>query len=334
MWRRVTPENDRFVGSNGSFSGVTRVGWGPRRLGDVTTQAEALAQLSGLTVLKGHGTGNDFVLVPDPDAALDLTAAQVRALCDRHAGLGADGVLRVVPTASSPEVADQAGRARWFMDYRNSDGSLAEMCGNGARVFARYLVDAGLETGSEFSIATRGGTRGVRIEHDGDVTVDMGTATSPVVRAMPVVRVGDRSWNGSGVLVPNPHCVVLLDDADALRELDLTRAPDVAPPAVFPDGVNVEFVVRVGAPDERHVAMRVHERGVGETLSCGTGACAVMVAVAASDDAPRHAAYTVDVPGGTVVVTRLEDGRLELRGPAVLVATATIAAAPIPVTAG
>jgi len=290
----------------------------------VTSYSAALESLAGLRVLKGHGTGNDFVLVPDPDAAIELTAAQVRALADRRTGIGADGVLRVVPTAACPEVAEQADVARWFMDYRNGDGSVAEMCGNGARVFARYLVDAGLESGDSFSIATRGGACAVRIESDGDVTIDLGTATTPALRAMPVVSVGHQSWNGSGVLVPNPHCVVFLDDPDELVALDLTNAPIVAPRAMFPDGVNVEFAHRVGAHSDHRVRMRVHERGVGETRSCGTGACAVMVASAARDDAPVATAYTIDVPGGTVVVTRLADGHLELRGPAVLVAQATI----------
>ena len=286
--------------------------------------SDPLDALRGLRVVKGHGTGNDFVLVPDVDAAVELAPAQVRALTDRRTGLGADGVLRVVPTAASPEVADQATDARWFMDYRNADGSTAEMCGNGARVFARYLVDSGLETGTEFAIATRGGARAVRIETDGDVTIDMGEAPAPLLRATPVVTLHHQSWNGSGVLVPNPHCVVFLDDPDELVALDLAVAPVVAPRAMFPDGVNVEFVHRVGAPSEHRVRMRVHERGVGETRSCGTGACAVMVAAAARDDAPEETAYTVDVPGGTVVVTRLAGGQLELRGPAVLVAEATI----------
>ncbi len=284
----------------------------------------ALAELRGLEVVKGHGTGNDFVLVPDASNQHPLTAHQVRALADRHTGIGADGVLRVVPTATQPEVADQADQARWFMDYRNGDGSVAEMCGNGARVFARYLVDAGLESGDGFSIATRGGACAVRMEDDGDVTIDMGRATTPRLRAMPVVELGSRSWNGTGVLVPNPHCVVFLDTDDDLAELDLTRAPVLAPAAVFPDGVNVEFVVRVGAPAERHVRMRVHERGVGETLSCGTGAAAAMWAAAARDEAPTATSYVVDVPGGTVRVTRRADEHLELRGPAVLVGRITL----------
>ena len=198
------------------------------------------------------------------------------------------------------------------------------MCGNGARVFARYLLDAGLESGTSFSIATRGGARAVRIEHDGDVTIDMGVATGPRLRAMPIVSVGPETWNATAVDVPNPHAVVFLDDTEQLATLDLAKAPVVGPPAMFPGGVNVEFVVRL---DERHVRMRVHERGVGETLSCGTGACAVMVAAAGRDRAPTEIAYTVEVPGGTVVVTRRADEHLELRGPAAIVARATITSA-------
>jgi diaminopimelate epimerase len=293
-------------------------------MGTPASVARELAGLAGLEVLKGHGTGNDFVLVPDPDDAHDLTPAQVRALTHRRFGLGADGVLRVVPTRAVPEVADQADEAAWFMDYRNGDGSIAEMCGNGARVFARHLVDAGLETGREFAIATRGGVCAVRIEDDGDVSIDMGVAIPPRLRAMPDVQVGAAGWNATAVEVPNPHAVVFLDDADTLDELDLSAAPSVGPPAMFPHGTNVEFVVRIGAPEAHHVRMRVHERGVGETLSCGTGACAVMWAAAARDEAPTETAYTVDVPGGAVVVTRRADSHLELRGPAVIVARGRI----------
>ena len=290
----------------------------------MTSIDATLAELRGLEVLKGHGTGNDFVLVPDPHSAYAVTSDQVRALTDRHRGIGGDGVLRVARTADSPEVADQAVAATWFMDYRNHDGSIAEMCGNGSRVFARYLLDAGLETGPEFGVATRAGTCAVRVQDDGEISVDMGAATTPMLRAMPVVRVAQQSWNGTGVIVPNPHCVVFLDDPEQLDELDLSSAPQVEPRAVFPDGVNVEFVVRVGDPAERHVRMRVHERGVGETLSCGTGAAAVMWATAARDEAPTEAAYIIDVAGGRVTVTRDADEHLWLRGPAVIVARITL----------
>jgi diaminopimelate epimerase len=263
--------------------------------------------------VKGHGTENDFVLLPDLEGELELTPAAVASICDRRAGLGADGVLRVVST-TVPEFAAYAPQARWFMDYRNADGSLAQMCGNGIRVFARYLVDHLLEPPGEFTVATRGGVRTVRLGASGDVTVDMGEALFPAVGAV-TVRVGDRTWPAVAVTMPNPHAVAFVDDlADAG---DLFCAPIVEPPQVFPQGVNVEFVVARGP---QHVAMRVHERGVGETRSCGTGACAVMVAAARRDGATAPVGYRVDVPGGSLRVTQLADGRVEMAGPAKLVA--------------
>ena len=261
--------------------------------------------------LKGHGTENDFVVVPDLDDTLVLTAPLVAALCDRRAGVGGDGVLRVVPAAEDAE---------WFMDYRNADGSLSEMCGNGIRVYARYLLEAGLaKPDATVRIATRGGVREVRFDDDGDITVDMGPAELPVGLSRLRVSVAPgRTWDAVGVLVPNPHAVTFvadLGDAGALLE-----APAVTPDGSFPDGVNVEFVVDRGP---RHVALRVHERGSGETRSCGTGACAVAVA-AMRRDGVRAATYVVDVPGGRLRVTERPDGHVELTGPAVLVAAGTI----------
>jgi diaminopimelate epimerase len=227
-----------------------------------------------LRFVKGHGTGNDFVVLPDPDGDLDLTAELVRLLCDRRTGVGADGVLRVVLSAAAPGAATLAGTARWFMDYRNADGSPAEMCGNGARVFARYLVAAGYAPPGRFPIATRAGLRIVDVPAAGDVTVDMGPPRLAAGPGAPVT-VADRSFTAAAVSMGNPHAVCFADDLDvaALHRLDLSRPP-VYSPADFPDGVNVEIVVdRPGG-----VAMRVYERGVGETASCGTGACAVAVA--------------------------------------------------------
>ena len=262
--------------------------------------------------LKGHGTENDFVLVPDLDSELELTPALVAALCDRRAGIGGDGVLRVVRAAESG--------ADWFMDYRNADGSLAEMCGNGIRVYARYLLEAGLaKPDALVAIATRGGVREVRFDEDGDVTVDMGPAELPEQLRHLRVTVGpDREWDAVGVLVPNPHAVAFVADLGAAG--DLRTAPSVTPQGSFPDGVNVEFVVDRGP---RQVAMRVHERGSGETRSCGTGACAVAVA-AMRRDGVRGATYVVDVPGGRLRVTERADGHVELTGPAVLVAGGTV----------
>jgi diaminopimelate epimerase len=259
--------------------------------------------------LKGHGTENDFVLLPDLDGTVhgELTADRVRALCDRRAGIGGDGVLRVV-RSSVPE-------AEWFMDYRNSDGSLSEMCGNGIRLFARYLVDAGLADGSQpIRVDTRDGVKTLTV--DGDlITVDLGT---PKVLGETSVGVEDRTWQAQHVDMGNPHAVAFVSSlGDAGRLLD----PPAHDTAVYPDGVNVEFVVRRG---ERHVAMRVHERGSGETRSCGTGACAVMVAAAVADGARpvgEDVTYRVDVPGGTLEVTWTADDRVLLTGPAVVVAS-------------
>jgi len=264
--------------------------------------------------VKGHGTENDFVVVRDPERAVDLTPQLVAGICDRHAGVGGDGVLRVVLAATDPEGAPYADEARWFMDYRNADGSVAEMCGNGIRVFARYLVDSYLEPPGEFRIATRAGVKRVRLGMTGDVTVDMGDYQLPDLGDVRV-RVGAREWPAVAVLMPNPHAVAFVADLDHAG--DLLTPPEVTPEGAYPHGVNVEFVLRRGPA---HIAMRVYERGVGETRSCGTGACAAMVAAARRNGATAPVGYVVDVPGGRLHVCERQDGHVELTGPAVLVA--------------
>lgn len=280
-----------------------------------------------LSFLKGHGTENDFVIVPDADGRIELSAAAVARLCDRRAGIGGDGLLRVVRSAAHPEAAGMAGEAEWFMDYRNSDGSIAEMCGNGVRVFARYLQRAGLTGAGDLAVATRAGVRRVHIAKTGpdgalgDITVGMGRAILP--EGDVTVAVDGHRWPARNVNMGNPHAVAFvgsLDDAGRLLD-----APAVTPADAYPAGVNAEFVVDRG---ERHVAMRVHERGSGETRSCGTGACAVMVAAARRDGADpavtgRPVTYTVDVPGGRLVITERADGEIEMTGPAVIVAEGT-----------
>ncbi|WP_156726362.1 diaminopimelate epimerase [Streptomyces apocyni] len=282
-----------------------------------------------IAFLKGHGTENDFVIVPDPDNAIDLPPAAVAALCDRRAGIGGDGLLHVVRSAAHPEASAMAGEAEWFMDYRNADGSIAEMCGNGVRVFARYLQYAGHTTAGDLAIATRGGVKRVHVAKgaegstsDGDITVSMGRALLPEEQA--ATTVGERTWPTRNVNMGNPHAVAFVDDLDHAG--DLFTAPSISPAAVYPDGVNVEFVVDRG---ERHVAMRVHERGSGETRSCGTGACAVAVAAARRDGVDpavtgTPVSYTVDLPGGRLVITERPDGTIEMTGPAVIVAEGEI----------
>ncbi len=252
-----------------------------------------------LPFTKGHGTGNDFVLLPDLDSALRVTPEAVRALCDRRFGVGGDGLIRVV----------RQGQL-WFMDYHNADGSLGEMCGNGARVFAAYLRERDLVDTDVFEIGTRGGVRQVRLD-GADIHIDMGTPRH--VAGEVKVRVGPRSWTGEAVFMPNPHAVVFTDDLD----LDLNQPPAVVS-EIFTEGQNVEFVV-VQTPGE-HVRMRVHERGVGETWSCGTGICAVADRALAAADVQGPARVQVDVPGGSCWVERSPAGTLVLIGPAAFVA--------------
>jgi diaminopimelate epimerase len=253
-----------------------------------------------LQFTKGHGTGNDFVLLPDAGDTLRVTPDAVAAVCDRRFGVGADGLIRIV---------ERDGR--WFMDYHNADGSVGEMCGNGARVFGRYLRDRGLEDRDTFDIGTRGGVRHVALGEE--VSVDMGPAR--FVDTPVTVTTGGRSWPGHAVFVPNPHAVVFvadLDEAGALLE------PPMVDSQAFPEGQNVEFVV-VEQPGRR-ARMRVHERGVGETMSCGTGICAVADRVLAAAGIEGPGTVTVDVPGGTCRVERTHTGSLVLSGPVVFVA--------------
>ncbi len=300
---------------------------------------------------KGHGTENDFVILADPDGELDLTPALVRRLCDRRAGIGADGVLRIVevevlaaaltesgPGAfraaeplndvltsaaatalASPAAIAAAGApigqtpsrpaAQWFMDYRNADGSVAEMCGNGARVFARYLVEHGLAHGPEFAIETRAGIRLVRMEPDGQVTVDMGPAS---VLGPGQAGVAGLSRDGVRISVGNPHLACMVD---APVDDDDWAAPPELDPVLSPDGANVELVRLTG---ERSAQMSVYERGSGPTRSCGTGAVAAAVA-AARATGEQEGAWAIQVPGGDLTVTFTPQTTL-LTGPAVIVA--------------
>lgn len=263
--------------------------------------------------VKGHGTQNDFVLIPDANGRHELDEQQVRRLCDRRAGIGADGVIRVVRTDATddPSAVAARGEATWFMDYRNADGSLSQMCGNGIRVLGHYLVThADVDPRDPLRIATRDGIKTLTFETD-LITVDMGT---PRVRGESKVSVGERSWPVSHVNMGNPHAVAFVDD---LAEAGPLLEEPTYDGGVYPEGVNIEFVHRV---DEHHVEMRVHERGSGETRSCGTGACAVMVAAALADQSPRGTSYRIDLPGGRLDIVWTEDDRILMTGPAVLVA--------------
>lgn len=272
---------------------------------------------------KGHGTQNDFVVLPDPECELRLSPAAVAALCDRRQGLGADGVLRVTKAAAAhsagvfDRIPEGVAPDDWYMDYRNADGSIAQMCGNGVRVFAHYLRASGLESRDEFVIGSLAGPRPV-VLHDwdataADVTVEMGKTNQLGVGE---AIVGGRPFTGLAIDVGNPH-LACVDPAMTFGEL---AALDVAAPvsfdrAQFPEGVNIEVLT---APVDGAVSMRVHERGVGETRSCGTGTVAAAVAALAHGGAGTGT-LRVHIPGGAVTVT-ITDASSYLRGPSVLVA--------------
>ncbi len=266
--------------------------------------------------LKGHGTHNDFLLLPDHDGAVHgrLDTSFVAQLCHRRAGLGADGVLRVVRADALDDPPATAARhqgAEWFMDYRNADGSVSEMCGNGIRVFALHLLQQGL-VGADgpVLIGTRDGLKSVSYRSDGLISVDMGV---PELGPQTWVDVDGERLAATYVDMGNPHAVAFVEQMPAIQPLP----PPLYEGSVYPDGVNVELVVRRGPG---HLSMRVHERGSGETSSCGTGACAVMAAAVAGDGSGAPASYRVDVPGGRLEVAW--DGRTQavLTGPAEIVA--------------
>jgi diaminopimelate epimerase len=283
---------------------------------------------SGPRVLLGHGTENDFVVLPDPDGGVwpeeRLDAGMVRRLCERRAGPGGDGVLRVVRSVHVPDAPDVLGedlaRCEWFMDHRNADGSHAEMCGNGIRLFLHVLVTEGLldratcEAG--VLVGTRGGPRRVGAAPEGGYWVDMGPARP---FGSGTARVSGEDFSGLAVSMGNPHlaCLTAVD----VDSLDLTAAPEFDA-ALFPDGVNVELI-NVVEPGE-HIRLRVFERGVGETRSCGTGACAAAFAALASAG-EAEGTVRVDVPGGRLSV-QVTPGTTVLTGPAVIVSAGTLCA--------
>lgn len=268
---------------------------------------------------KGHGTGNDFVLVADPAGRSPLSPERVRALADRRFGVGGDGVIRAVPAGRAGDAAlDDAPAGTWAMDYWNADGSLSEMCGNGVRVFVRFLLESGLAElpeGGALDVATRAGLKRV-VRRGGLLSADLGPFELGGTRLVASAGL-DVPRPGQDVSTGNPHVVVALASEEELAGLDLHRAPALEPAA--DDGANVEFVVPGTIADGvGSIRMRVHERGVGETLSCGTGAVAAAMATRhwSGDAADR---WIVDVPGGRLEVELDDRGHVWLTGPAEIV---------------
>jgi len=275
---------------------------------------------SGVPFRKGHGTGNEFILVSGLDGYFadpkSVTPTIAQNICNRDHGLGADGVLRVARSSDFDVDGPQ-----YFMDYTNADGSLSATCGNGLRVFARYLVEAGLENRGQFTIGTRAGTVTVAIsETDTDFTniaITMGHVSLGPMNVTVETETG--SWPAVGIAGMNNHAVSVVDDIASAGSL--ADIPTALPAGTYPDGVNFEFIQE---KSPTHIAMRTHERGVGETLSCGSGACAAAYVHATSNHLNDPWTVQVDVLGGTVYVDSDTDGILTLRGPAVFVAEGTI----------
>ncbi|MGI0540697.1 diaminopimelate epimerase [Corynebacterium aquatimens] len=282
-----------------------------------------------MNFIKAHGTENDFVVLIDVDGELEasgvVTESFVAKLCDRRAGIGGDGFLRVVRAGAG---VDEASAARWFMDYRNADGSIAEMCGNGVRAFAHVLVAEGLEDAREFDVATRAGVKRITVhsadQRDAMVSVGMGPVA---VTGVSTARMGEFSFAGLGVDVGNPHLAAVIPGltAEVLQEMEFS-AP-AFDPDFFPEGVNVEILTELtpsnpGAADgpraEGDVSMRVWERGVGETRSCGTGTVAAARA-ALADAGIENGTVNVHVPGGTLTIA-IEADHATMTGPSRIVA--------------
>lgn len=284
-------------------------------------------KVEGVEFSKGHGTENDFVILPDPEVELDLTVSRVSALCDRQRGLGADGVLRVarsgdlVAAGVLDALPEGVSANDWFMDYRNGDGSIAEMCGNGVRVFAHYLVASGLESGPEFVVGSRAGGRPVTVHYADALNADVSVAMGPVRElGMSSATVGGMTFTGIGIDVGNPHlaCVSRELTPDTIKKIDLRELPEFDH-TMFPHGVNVEILT---ARTQGTVTMRVYERGVGETRSCGTGTVAAAAAALAADGL-SEGEVRVHVLGGAVDVS-IHNGEATLRGPSVLVANGNL----------
>ena len=247
----------------------------------------------------GHGTHNDFVLLYDPEDQFQISAEQVTRICNRASGVGSDGFIRMTKRAG-----------KWFMDYRNQDGSIAEMCGNGIRVMARYLVERGHQGEGIFAIDTRAGMKYLAVPADEDISVNMGNVSE--VYDEVTVRIGERSWKALHIDVGNPHAVLFVDDLNSIG--DLSTPPEVE--GDYPDGVNVEFVSFL---ENGELAMRVFERGVGETQSCGTGTCAVALAATIHQGKRLPSRWVINPPGGRLIVDIDSHNNATLIGPAVLV---------------
>ena len=259
---------------------------------------------------KMQGLGNDFILVDDQDDALNLHPEQIRFLCDRHFGVGADGIITIGQSAS----------ADLKMRIFNSDGTEPEMCGNGIRCFAIYARDHGLVQGNEMTVETLAGIMRPRIVGD-RVIVDMGIPelSGPMIPVDLPGRVidhpavfGEYQVSITCISMGNPHCVIFYPDDQDLPVEEL--GPIIESDPLFPEKINVEFIQVISREE---INFQVWERGAGRTLACGTGACAAAVAGAITDRTGRK--VLVHLSGGDLMVEWKEDNHVFMSGSAATV---------------
>jgi diaminopimelate epimerase len=265
---------------------------------------------------KYHGLGNDFILIDNRHSCEPEIAPEVAIkMCDRHFGIGADGVIFALPGRDGTDYA---------MRIYNSDGSEPEMCGNGIRCLAKFIaaLEGTEQVNKSYKIQTLAGVITPKLESDGQVTVDMGlpqltAAEIPTNLGSPTAKViaqplqvADKSWSVTCVSMGNPHCITFVEDVDAIPLTEL--GSQFEHHSAFPQRTNTEFI-QVIKPD--YLKMRVWERGAGITLACGTGACASVVAGVLNDKCDRLC--TVELPGGCLQIQWSElDGRVYMTGPA------------------
>jgi diaminopimelate epimerase len=268
-----------------------------------------------LEFTKMHGLGNDFVVLDACTRPLELTPAQVRFLADRHFGVGCDQVLQV-------ERAREPGTDFYYRIF-NSDGGEVEQCGNGARCFVRYVHEHGLTTKTEIRVGTAGGIVVPRLEADGQVTVDMGVPLfephevpfdAPARALTYDLDLGPRRVEISVLSIGNPHAVQIVPDVD--RAPVASEGPLIERHARFPQRVNAGFMQIV---DAQSIRLRVYERGAGETLACGTGACAAVVA-GVTRGVLGASPVSVETRGGELLISWAGSGRpVMMTGPAITV---------------
>jgi len=274
--------------------------------------------MADLHFSKLNGQGNDFILLDGVNQEINLTPKQIAFICDRHFGVGADGII----------IARKSNKYDFKMDYFNADGSVAEMCGNGIRCMARFLWDRGITREDKMDIETLAGKKSIKIElqggQPGNIEVNMG---QPLFgpEQIPANLKGEDEVFGHKILAAgqtftvnlvsmgNPHCVIFVDSSQGLKKIDLGKwGPVLEEHPLFPNKINVEFVY---VQNKESLDMRVWERGVGQTLACGTGACASAVA-AVKLGKIKPGIVVVNLPGGTVCVNWPGTGPVYLKGTA------------------